>query len=65
MEMDGRTSILLGTTPTAETFQFININQFTVSNPTGNRSPGKRRENGENVIIFRSIDSRARDMGWP
>jgi len=25
----------------------------------------KRRENGGNEILFRSIDSRARDMGWP
>jgi len=35
MELDGRLSILLGKTPTGETFQFMNIYQITASNPTG------------------------------
>jgi len=45
MEIDGRLSILLGKTPTGETFKFMNIYQLTASNPTGQTEMWNTTEN--------------------
>ena len=45
MEMDGRLSILLGKTPTGETFEYMNTYQFTASNPTGQTEMWNTTEN--------------------
>jgi len=45
MEIDGRLSMLQGRTPTGETFQFMNIYQFTASNPTSQTEMWNTTEN--------------------
>jgi len=45
-EIDGRLSVIQERTPTDTTFQFMNIYQFTASNPTGQTEMWKRRKTG-------------------
>jgi len=56
-EIDGRLSVTQARTPTGTTFQFLNIYQFTASNPTGQTEMWNTTENWitkqkENCIIM-------------
>ena len=52
-ELDGQLSILQGRKPTGDTFKFMNIYQFTASNPTGQT---EMRNTTENWIIKQEKD---------